>query len=100
MADMVPIRFTKPSLPYNAGDIAWFNEVQAAAYIKQGFAVRDKSAGAFKPGPARAALVEASTTAPDHLAIAKAVAAANAPLIEAVTSALGRVAPASPAAPN
>lgn len=64
MADMVPIRFIKPSLPYAAGERAWFNELQAAAYIKQGFAVRDKDAGEFVPAPARAALVESATAEP------------------------------------
>jgi hypothetical protein len=61
MPDMVSIKFVKHSLPYNAGEVAWFNEIQAAAYIKQGFATPEKNAGKFVPAPARATLLEAAT---------------------------------------
>jgi hypothetical protein len=46
---MVAIRFTKPSMPYVTGERAWFTELQAAAFIKQGFAVLDKEAGEYVP---------------------------------------------------
>lgn len=59
MADMVKIKFLKPTLPYVAGEEAWFNELQAAAYIKQGFAERAKGAAPYVPAPARPALVAA-----------------------------------------
>jgi len=58
MPDPVAIRFTKPSLPYNAGEIAWFGEEQAAAYIKQGFAQRETHAGKFQRAPTRAEILE------------------------------------------
>jgi hypothetical protein len=60
---MVKITFLKPTLPYVAGESAWFNEVQAAAYIKQGFATPAKNPGDYVPAPARAALL-AQATAP------------------------------------
>lgn len=52
-ADMVPVKFTKPTLPYNTGETAWFSPEQAAAYIKQGFAERDKGAGTYRPARTR-----------------------------------------------
>lgn len=57
MADMVKIKFMRPSLPYVAGEDAWFNELQATAYIKQGFAVPVKNAPPYVPAPARMALL-------------------------------------------
>lgn len=33
------VRFIKHTLPYVAGEQAWFSEIQAASYVRQGFAV-------------------------------------------------------------
>ena len=63
MNDQVKIKFLKHSLPYTAGDEAWFNEVQAAAYIKPGFAQPMRNAAAYVPAPARAALLKEAATA-------------------------------------
>lgn len=64
MADMVPIRFVKPTLPYIAGETAWFNELQAAAYIKQGFGERDKSAPPYRASQTRAEMIAEAMKAP------------------------------------
>lgn len=61
MTDMVKIKFTKNSLPYAKGQEAWFNELQAAAYVKQDFAERVKNPGPFVPAPPRPALLAAQT---------------------------------------
>jgi len=66
MADPVAVRFTRPSLPYNAGEVAWFGEEQAAAYIKQGFAQRERDAGKFQRAPTRAEILEQQSA--DHTA--------------------------------
>jgi hypothetical protein len=51
MAEMVKIKikFLKASLPYMAGEEAWFDEVNAANYIRQGFAERVKDAPPYVP---------------------------------------------------
>jgi hypothetical protein len=48
-ADRIAVRFLKPTLPYLKDEVAWFNELQAAAYIKQGFARREPNAGPYVP---------------------------------------------------
>lgn len=57
MADMVKIKFLKSTLPYAAGEDAWFNEIQAASYIKQGYAERVRNAPPYVPVLARAAMI-------------------------------------------
>lgn len=54
MADKIAIKFIRPSLPYNTGETAWFGELQATSFIKQGFAVPDKTAGEYQPPKNRA----------------------------------------------
>lgn len=55
---MIPIKFIRPSLPYLAGETAWFNELRANAYIKQGFAVLNKDAGEYVRAKTRVELME------------------------------------------
>lgn len=57
MSDPVAIRFLKPSIPYLAGEVAWFNDIQAAAYIKQGFAERHPNPGKYVPAASRVELI-------------------------------------------
>lgn len=60
MVDMVEIEFLKPSLPYLQGETAWFNELQAAAYIKQGFAKRAAGSRKYVPVKSRAEQIAAN----------------------------------------
>ena len=53
-ATTVAVRFIKHNLPYLKGETAWFNEIEAASLIKQGFAERDRSAGDYVPVRSRA----------------------------------------------
>lgn len=57
MSDPIAIRFIRSSLPYVAGEIAWFNEIQAAAYIKQGFAERVRNPTPYVPAASRTELL-------------------------------------------
>ena len=66
MPDPVAVRFLKPSLPYNAGEVAWFGEEQAASLIKQGFAEREKGSVKFQRAPSRAEILEQQSA--DHSA--------------------------------
>lgn len=56
-SELVPIRFLRPSIPYLAGETAWFHEAQAAVYIKQGFGERDRNAGPYQRAPTRAQIM-------------------------------------------
>ncbi len=69
--DRVKVRFVKNSLPYTAGDEAWFNEIQAASFIKQGYATRVDGRAAYVPAPTRAQVM-AEESARHRAAVAAA----------------------------
>jgi hypothetical protein len=81
-AQQIAVRFIKHSMPYSAGEIAWFNEVQAASYIKQKFAERVEPQPEYVPAARRDVLKETGAASMSRKEMAATVSDAVAKAIE------------------